>query len=250
MRIAVVLLVACSSATPAPTTKPTAPPRHRSNGHTHSCADAALGLSNATRGVRAPEQDVFDTLRLRCVEDQLAGRRGRMLFGDGGRRARQVRARSSRCDSRDDLRGARGQRAGRQSRRHARPTRARAGRRCPNAISLSARSRLRCRARSWRSRSGFSSATRPPSSGRCRRAGSPSRISNGFPTSAASHWPRSSSTHTASAACCDGVAVECAGGAVPLSDGLRRLPARSRLSRRIRRRSEEAPSFRGGSPPR
>ncbi len=70
MRIAVVLLVACSSAKPAPTTTAApatpAPVVH----HKHSCADAALGLENATRGVRAPEHDVFDTLRLRCTEDQ------------------------------------------------------------------------------------------------------------------------------------------------------------------------------------
>jgi hypothetical protein len=65
MRFAVVLLVACSGTTKSAPQQPVAAV---SNG-THSCADAALGLSNATRGVRAPEQDVFDALRLRCLED-------------------------------------------------------------------------------------------------------------------------------------------------------------------------------------
>ena len=37
--------------------------------HTHTCADAALGLENATRGVRAPDLDVFDTLRARCSSE-------------------------------------------------------------------------------------------------------------------------------------------------------------------------------------
>ncbi|HEY5949656.1 MAG TPA: hypothetical protein VIV40_29380, partial [Kofleriaceae bacterium] len=70
MRVAVILLVACSGANkpvahePAPT-----PAENALANRTHSCADAALGLENATRGVRAPEHDVFDTLRLRCLED-------------------------------------------------------------------------------------------------------------------------------------------------------------------------------------
>jgi hypothetical protein len=67
MRVAVVLLVACS-ATTKPAQQSVAPQQPIANG-THSCADAALGLENATRGVRAPEHDVFDALRLRCMED-------------------------------------------------------------------------------------------------------------------------------------------------------------------------------------
>lgn len=67
MRVAVVLLAACSSAGKPATPAPAATPNVK---HAHTCADAALGLENATRGVRAPEQDVFDTLRLRCVEDR------------------------------------------------------------------------------------------------------------------------------------------------------------------------------------
>ena len=67
MRFVVVLLVACSSAK-SPPKQPVTAPQPVANG-THSCADAALGLENATRGVRAPDHDVFDTLRLRCTED-------------------------------------------------------------------------------------------------------------------------------------------------------------------------------------
>jgi len=65
MRFAVVVLVACSSTAKPPPAAPQPPVKHA----THSCADAALGLENATRGVRAPDQPVFDTLRARCVED-------------------------------------------------------------------------------------------------------------------------------------------------------------------------------------
>jgi hypothetical protein len=66
MRFAVVLLVACGGAAQSPSQPLPAQPI--ANG-THSCADAALGLENATRGVRAPEHDVFDALRARCMED-------------------------------------------------------------------------------------------------------------------------------------------------------------------------------------
>ena len=72
MRLAVVLLVACSSAAKPPAPSPAPPPPQPGpalSHSTHSCADAALGLENATRGVREPDNDVFDTLRLRCVQD-------------------------------------------------------------------------------------------------------------------------------------------------------------------------------------
>lgn len=69
MRFVVVLaalVVACSApAKPAKQQTVTQPIKHS----THSCADAALGIENATRGVRAPETLVFDTLRTRCLED-------------------------------------------------------------------------------------------------------------------------------------------------------------------------------------
>ncbi|HEX5062547.1 MAG TPA: hypothetical protein VFV99_24410 [Kofleriaceae bacterium] len=69
MRFVVVLFVACSGAKPtAKAAQPATTEQPVANG-THSCADAALGLENATRGVRAPEQAVFDTLRARCLED-------------------------------------------------------------------------------------------------------------------------------------------------------------------------------------
>jgi hypothetical protein len=75
MRLAAVLLVACSSTTRPAAHEPAPPPGLTTStteqlaNHTHTCADAALGLENATRGVRAPEQDVFDSLRDSCVED-------------------------------------------------------------------------------------------------------------------------------------------------------------------------------------
>src|ERR671911_440428 len=70
MRLALVLVVACGS---PPSPQPAAPvagttPEPIANG-THSCSDAALGLENATKGVRPPDRSVFETLRLRCVED-------------------------------------------------------------------------------------------------------------------------------------------------------------------------------------
>ncbi|HEY5920046.1 MAG TPA: hypothetical protein VIV11_00185 [Kofleriaceae bacterium] len=68
MRLAVVLLVACSSAA-KPQTQPPAPAPAAVAHSTHSCADAALGLENATRGVRDPDNEVFDALRAKCVED-------------------------------------------------------------------------------------------------------------------------------------------------------------------------------------
>lgn len=35
----------------------------------HTCADAAVGLDRATKGVRAPEASVFEAMRDRCTED-------------------------------------------------------------------------------------------------------------------------------------------------------------------------------------
>jgi hypothetical protein len=71
MRFAVVLLVACSSATTPAAQRGGGPqPVQPVATGVHSCSDAALGLENATRGVRAPEHAVFDTLRLRCLEDK------------------------------------------------------------------------------------------------------------------------------------------------------------------------------------
>lgn len=68
VRIAVLLLVACSSAKAPP---PAQPEANRPVAHgTYSCEDAALGLENASRGVRAPERTVFEQLRLRCLEDR------------------------------------------------------------------------------------------------------------------------------------------------------------------------------------
>jgi hypothetical protein len=38
------------------------------NHTTHTCAQAALGLENATRGVRAPDLEVFDEIKLACTQ--------------------------------------------------------------------------------------------------------------------------------------------------------------------------------------
>jgi hypothetical protein len=65
----VILLAACSSsqsdrpAAPSPGVPPTI------SNATRSCKQAALGLENATRGVRAPESTVADELAVRCNED-------------------------------------------------------------------------------------------------------------------------------------------------------------------------------------
>jgi hypothetical protein len=69
MRLAVVFLVACSAAHPPPAAQTPRASEPVIAHHTHSCADAALGLENATRGVRAPDNPVFDTLRARCIQD-------------------------------------------------------------------------------------------------------------------------------------------------------------------------------------
>ena len=70
MRLALVLLVACSSAPKREAAQPVAPSPEPVANSTHSCSDAALGLENATKGVRPPDRSVFETLRLRCLEDR------------------------------------------------------------------------------------------------------------------------------------------------------------------------------------
>jgi hypothetical protein len=93
VRLAVVMLVACSSAAkppPAPRGQAAAPIANS----THSCADAALGLENATRGVRAPDHAVFDALRARCVADAWPAKAvdcfATMAEGDLGKCARDL----------------------------------------------------------------------------------------------------------------------------------------------------------------
>lgn len=72
MRLSVVVLVGCSAAAKPAPVQPVARAETQAivKHGAHSCADAALGIENATRGVRAPENEVFDRLRLRCIEDQ------------------------------------------------------------------------------------------------------------------------------------------------------------------------------------
>ncbi len=66
VRAALLLLVACSSAAKPQPAQPAQPVAN----NTHSCSDAALGIQNATKGVREPDRAVFETLRQRCLEDR------------------------------------------------------------------------------------------------------------------------------------------------------------------------------------
>lgn len=64
-----ILLVACSSSqSERPATPSAGVPPTISNA-TRGCKQAALGLENATRGVRAPESSVAEELVVRCNED-------------------------------------------------------------------------------------------------------------------------------------------------------------------------------------
>ena len=98
MRLAVVLLVACSAAHTQPAAQEPRTPAPVVANNTHSCADAALGLENATRGVRSPDNPVFDTLRTRCIEDVLPAHAvncfATMAEGDLGRCSRTMSSRS------------------------------------------------------------------------------------------------------------------------------------------------------------
>ena len=67
MRRFLLVLAACSSPQePAPRAPTAGVPL--TNHSTHTCAQAALGLENATRGVRSPDHDVFDELKLACTQ--------------------------------------------------------------------------------------------------------------------------------------------------------------------------------------
>lgn len=91
MRSALLLLAACGSTTkPAP--KAAAPIANVAE--THTCADAALGLQNGTRGVRAPDHAVFDALSGRCASDTWPASAidcfATMAEGDLGRCSREL----------------------------------------------------------------------------------------------------------------------------------------------------------------
>lgn len=67
MRRLLLVLAACSSpqrSAPVVASQPQAVSNHT----THSCTQAALGLENATRGVRAPDREVFEELKLACTQ--------------------------------------------------------------------------------------------------------------------------------------------------------------------------------------
>jgi hypothetical protein len=59
------VLAACGGTTAAPPAK--APPPIASSAP--SCSDAAFGLEQATRGVRAPESSILDVMKSRCTDD-------------------------------------------------------------------------------------------------------------------------------------------------------------------------------------
>jgi hypothetical protein len=64
--VALIVLASCGGAPPAP--KPAAP--DSSIGHaTATCSEAAVGLEQATRGVRAPDSSVLMAMRSRCTDD-------------------------------------------------------------------------------------------------------------------------------------------------------------------------------------
>jgi hypothetical protein len=67
MRRLLVVLAACNSPQkPAPVVSSQAPAI--ANHSTHTCPQAALGLENATRGVRSPDNEVFDEIKLACMQ--------------------------------------------------------------------------------------------------------------------------------------------------------------------------------------
>lgn len=83
------LVAACGGAS----TKP--PPAEPVIAHeTHSCEHAAHGLEGATRGVREPEQSVFEDLVARCTDDRWPGAAvncfAEMTEGDLGRCAKEL----------------------------------------------------------------------------------------------------------------------------------------------------------------
>jgi hypothetical protein len=69
MRVVLLLVAACGS---SPSTR-SAPPEQTSDhpitNVARSCTDAAHGLEGATKGVREPDQHVFETLKKRCTDD-------------------------------------------------------------------------------------------------------------------------------------------------------------------------------------
>jgi len=72
MRRALLLLIACSSSPPPKRPASEGVPlsdRPISNHPTHTCVDAARGLSGATRGVREPESEVYEALVALCDRD-------------------------------------------------------------------------------------------------------------------------------------------------------------------------------------
>jgi hypothetical protein len=68
--VLVMCLLGCSVEKPVekPAPKPVEQPVAKARAHT--CADAAVGIESATKGVRSPDTTVFDAMRGRCSDDQ------------------------------------------------------------------------------------------------------------------------------------------------------------------------------------
>lgn len=89
------VLIACSSNSAAPPAKPEPIAAQAPIANVaQSCRNAALGLENATRGVRAPESSVFDPMREKCEADAWPAAAiecfAKMTEGDLGRCAKEL----------------------------------------------------------------------------------------------------------------------------------------------------------------
>lgn len=94
MRRLVLLLAACTSPQkPKPVVSEPQQPVV-ANHTTHTCAQAALGLENATRGVRSPDNEVFDEIKLACTQSSWSAVAvhcfAEMREGDLGRCAKEL----------------------------------------------------------------------------------------------------------------------------------------------------------------
>ncbi|HSN26975.1 MAG TPA: hypothetical protein VLT45_11830 [Kofleriaceae bacterium] len=70
MRLVILACLAACSTPPATRPAPVAPtPPLEPAKVSHTCADAAVGIERATKGVRAPDTTVFDEMRGRCTDD-------------------------------------------------------------------------------------------------------------------------------------------------------------------------------------
>jgi len=87
-------VAACGGATAKPAVVAEPVVRAPAQPPAHSCADAAVGIERATKGVRAPDTTVFDAMRTRCGDDRWSGAAiecfAMMKEGDVARCAREL----------------------------------------------------------------------------------------------------------------------------------------------------------------